>query len=36
METIRKASPYAPLPADIEGASHTFLLPVSFRYNEVR
>ncbi|TAJ26318.1 MAG: energy transducer TonB [Reyranella sp.] len=36
IETIRKASPYAPLPADIEGASHTFLLPVSFRYNEVR
>ncbi|WP_215905935.1 energy transducer TonB family protein, partial [Reyranella massiliensis] len=36
METIRKASPYPPLPNDIPGASHTFLLPVSFRYNEQR
>lgn len=36
METIRKASPYPPLPADIPGDRHTFLLPVSFRYNEQR
>lgn len=36
METIRKASPYPPLPGDIPGASHTFLLPVSFKYNEQR
>lgn len=36
MDTIRRASPYPPLPAEITGASHTFQLPVSFRYNEQR
>ena len=36
MDTIRRASPYPPLPADIAGDRHTFQLPVSFRYNEQR
>lgn len=36
MDTIRRASPYPPLPADIPGDRHTFQLPVSFRYNEQR
>ena len=36
MDTIRRASPYPPLPAEIAGNSHTFQLPVSFRYNEQR
>jgi len=36
LETIRRASPYPPLPADIPGNQHTFQLPVSFRYNEQR
>lgn len=36
LETIRRASPYPPLPADIPGDRHTFQLPVSFRYNEQR
>lgn len=36
LETIRRASPYPPLPADIPGDQHTFQLPVSFRYNEQR
>lgn len=36
LETIRRASPYPPLPADIPGDRHSFLLPVSFRYNEAR
>jgi protein TonB len=36
MDTIRRASPYPPLPADITGDRHTFQLPVSFRYNEQR
>ena len=36
MDTIRRASPYPPLPADIPGSSHTFQLPVSFRFNEQR
>lgn len=36
MDTIRRASPYPPLPADIRGDRHTFQLPVSFRYNEQR
>lgn len=36
MDTIRRASPYPPLPGDIGGNSHTFLLPVSFKYNEQR
>lgn len=36
MDTIRRASPYPALPAEINGDSHTFLLPVSFRYNEQR
>lgn len=36
MDTIRRASPYPPLPGDISGNSHTFLLPVSFKYNEQR
>lgn len=36
MDTIRRASPYPPLPAEITGNSHTFQLPVSFRYNEQR
>lgn len=36
MDTIRRASPYPPLPADIPGDRHTFQLPVSFRFNEQR
>lgn len=36
LETIRRASPYPPLPADIPGDRHTFQLPVSFRYNAQR
>lgn len=36
MDTIRRASPYPPLPADIPGDRHTFQLPVSFRYNQQR
>lgn len=36
LETIRRASPYPPLPAEIPGNQHTFQLPVSFRYNEQR
>lgn len=36
LETIRRASPYPPLPADIPGDRHSFLLPVSFRYNQAR
>ena len=36
LDTIRRASPYPPLPAEIPGNSHTFQLPVSFRYNEQR
>ena len=33
MNLIRQASPYPPLPADITGARHTFLLPLQFRRN---
>ena len=36
METIRRASPYPPLPAAITGNSHTFQLPVSFNFNQQR
>lgn len=36
LETIRRASPYPPLPTDIPGDRHSFLLPVSFRYNQAR
>jgi protein TonB len=36
LETIRRASPYPPLPAAISGDRHTFQLPVSFKYNEQR
>ena len=32
MDTIRQASPYAPLPSDIPGAQHTFILPVNYAY----
>ena len=30
---VRQASPYMPLPDDIGGAQHTFLLPLNFRRN---
>jgi protein TonB len=36
MESARRASPYPPLPAEIQGDRHAFLLPVSFRYNALR
>ena len=36
VETIRRASPYPPLPADITGDRHTFQLPVSFNFNQQR
>ncbi len=36
MDTIRQASPFAPLPADIPGAQHTFILPVNYAYRGVR
>ncbi len=36
MESARRASPYPPLPAEIQGDRHRFLLPVSFRYNPLR
>lgn len=36
MDTIRRASPYPPLPADITGDRHTFQLPVSFNFNQQR
>ena len=36
IETIRRASPYPPLPADITGDRHTFQLPVSFNFHQQR
>lgn len=36
LDTIRRAAPYPPLPADIPGDRHTFQLPVSFKYNQQR
>lgn len=30
METIRKASPFAPLPAELAADSHTFIVPINY------
>jgi outer membrane biosynthesis protein TonB len=32
METVRKASPFAPLPSDIRDDRFTFLLPINYVY----
>ena len=32
MDTIRQASPFPPLPPEISGAQHTFILPVNYAY----
>ena len=31
---VRQSAPYQPLPDDITGAQHTFILPLYFRRNE--
>lgn len=36
IETLRRASPYPPVPADIPGDRYTFQLPVNFNYNQNR
>ena len=33
MNIVRAAGPYAPLPATITGAQHTFILPLYYRRN---
>ena len=33
MNMVRQAGPYMPLPDDIAGAQHTFILPLNFRRN---
>ena len=30
---VRQAGPYKPLPDDIAGAQHTFILPLNFKRN---
>ncbi|MPZ34790.1 MAG: TonB family protein, partial [Rhodospirillales bacterium] len=30
MDTIRKASPFAPLPAELAADSHTFIVPINY------
>ena len=30
---VRQASPYLPLPDEISGAQHTFVLPLNFKRN---
>lgn len=30
METVRKASPFAPLPAELAASSHTFIVPINY------
>ena len=30
IETIRKASPFAPLPAELAADSHTFIVPINY------
>ena len=34
LEVIRSAAPYAPLPNDMLGDRHTFLLPLNYRRND--
>jgi TonB family protein len=34
MEVIRSAAPYAPLPNDVLGDRHTFVLPLNYRRND--
>ncbi|MBX9701981.1 MAG: energy transducer TonB [Acetobacteraceae bacterium] len=36
MDTVRQASPFAPLPPEISGASHTFILPVNYAHQGPR
>lgn len=36
LESIRRASPYPPLPADITGDRHTFQVPFAFKYDAPR
>ncbi len=36
IETLRRASPYPPVPSDIPGDRYTFQLPVNFNYNQNR
>lgn len=33
LNMVRQAGPYSPLPDDIPGAQHTFILPLSFKRN---
>ena len=33
LNMVRQAAPYSPLPDDIPGSQHTFILPLSFRRN---
>jgi hypothetical protein len=30
MDTIRRASPFAPLPAELAADSHTFIVPINY------
>ena len=32
MDTIRRASPFAPLPADIAQERYTFIVPISYMH----
>ena len=34
LEVIRAAGPYAPLPNDVLGDRHTFVLPLNYRRND--
>ena len=34
IEVIRQAGPYAPLPNDVLGDRHTFVLPLNYRRND--
>jgi TonB family protein len=34
LEVIRQAAPYAPLPNDVLGDRHTFVLPLNYRRND--
>ena len=33
LNMVRQAAPYTPLPDDIAGAQHTFILPLNFKRN---